>query len=125
MFTVSIKEYNLAETTTFKTLLKRRRFCLYFRLNKEIDGGAWCPLSQISKKTDEYLEVDFRGVRAVTYIETQGRFGNSRGREYAEKYVLEYWRQGLGTDWVRYKNRLGEHVSLISIQYYRLFSRLF
>ena len=31
------------------------------------------------------------------------RFGNGQGAEFAESYLLEYWRPRLGR-WVRYRN---------------------
>lgn len=97
-------------TSSLSSFLSYSMCC---RLNKEIDGGAWCPKKQVSKETNEFLQVNFKDSKLVTYIETQGRFGNSRGREYAEKYMLEYWRTGL-KGWVRFKNRHGHHVSTFS-----------
>ena len=38
----------------------------------------------------------------ITGSETMGRFGNGQGVEFAENYVLEYWRDRLGK-WVRYR----------------------
>ena len=32
-----------------------------------------------------------------------GRFGNGQGAEFAEAYILEYWRPRLNK-WVRYRN---------------------
>ena len=37
------------------------------------------------------------------------RFGNGQGVEFAESYVLEYFRPGLGR-WARYRNREGNEV---------------
>ncbi|CAH2985152.1 unnamed protein product [Chilo suppressalis] len=77
------------------------------RLNQEIKGGAWCPRSQITTESTEWLEVDLRNVHVVTAVGTQGRFGNSEGREFAEAYVLEYWRPKLAK-WVRYRTADGQ-----------------
>ena len=41
-------------------------------------------------------------VHVITASETMGRFGNGHGAEYAEAYILEYWRDRLGK-WVRYR----------------------
>lgn len=82
-----------------------------FRLNREINGGAWCPSQQISPDTYEWLEINLRGYHIVRGIATQGRFGNGQGREYAEEYMIEYWRAGINK-WVRYTNRSGKHVSI-------------
>lgn len=48
-----------------------------------------------------------------------GRFGNGQGQEFAEHFLLEYWRESLAK-WVRYKDIKGEEVcfllrSLLSI----------
>ncbi|RVE50711.1 hypothetical protein evm_004621 [Chilo suppressalis] len=77
------------------------------KLNQEIKGGAWCPRSQITTESTEWLEVDLRNVHVVTAVGTQGRFGNSEGREFAEAYVLEYWRPKLAK-WVRYRTADGQ-----------------
>ncbi|KAG7313144.1 hypothetical protein JYU34_000233 [Plutella xylostella] len=79
------------------------------RLNQEIRGGAWCPASQITTESTEWLEIDLRAVRVVTAVGTQGRFGNGQGAEYAEAYVLEYWRPKLGK-WVRYRTADGTEI---------------
>ncbi|KAL4717797.1 hypothetical protein ACJJTC_000946 [Scirpophaga incertulas] len=81
------------------------------RLNQEIRGGAWCPKVQITTESIEWLEVDLRGVHVVTAVGTQGRFGNSEGREYAEAYVLEYWRPKLGK-WTRYRTADGQEIMI-------------
>lgn len=40
----------------------------------------------------------------ITATETQGRFGNGQGVEFAESYMLEYWRPRLNK-WIRYRSR--------------------
>lgn len=45
----------------------------------------------------------------ITATETQGRFGNGQGIEYAEAYMIEYWRPRL-QKWIRYHNAKGEEV---------------
>ena len=45
----------------------------------------------------------------VTASETMGRFGNGHGAEFAEAYILEYWRDRLGK-WVRYRSSENEEV---------------
>ncbi|XP_022686614.1 discoidin domain-containing receptor 2-like isoform X2 [Varroa jacobsoni] len=81
----------------------------FARLNREINGGAWCPSRQISSDTYEWLEINLRSYYVVRGIATQGRFGNGQGREYAEKYMIEYWRAGINK-WVRYINRSEKYV---------------
>jgi F5/8 type C domain len=87
-------------------------FC--FRVRQESHGGAWCPKQQITKNPREWLEIDLHEVHTVTASETQGRFGNGQGQEFAEAYVLEYWRPRLGK-WVRYRNIKGEEVSFFLV----------
>lgn len=74
------------------------------RLRQEKNGGAWCPKNQITKDVREWLEIDLRRVHVTTGTRTQGRFGNGQGQEYAEQYMLEYWRPGL-QKWTRWSDR--------------------
>ena len=56
----------------------------------------------------EYLEIDLQGQHVVSSVVVQGRYGNGLGQEYAEYYVMMYWREDTGT-WVEYRegdNRL-------------------
>ncbi|KAK0181074.1 hypothetical protein PV327_003391 [Microctonus hyperodae] len=79
------------------------------RLKQERNGGAWCPKQQVTTEPYEWLEIDLRTVHVITGTGTQGRFGNGQGVEYAEAYILEYWRPKLGK-WVRYRDLRGEEV---------------
>ena len=79
------------------------------RIRQETNGGAWCPKAQISSEVREYLEVDLQGEHLITRTETQGRFGNGQGQEYAEQFLLEYWRPGLNR-WVAYRDHTGDRV---------------
>lgn len=79
------------------------------RLKSESHGGAWCPKHQVTTEAKEWLEIDLQTVHVFTSTSTQGRFGNGQGQEYAESYILEYWRSKLGK-WVRYRNIHGEEI---------------
>ncbi|XP_022902114.1 discoidin domain-containing receptor 2-like [Onthophagus taurus] len=79
------------------------------RLRMEKNGGAWCPKAQISSEVREYLEIDLQKNHLITWTETQGRFGNGQGQEYAEAFLVEYWRSSLN-QWVVYKDSRGEKV---------------
>ncbi|XP_015586340.1 discoidin domain-containing receptor 2 isoform X1 [Cephus cinctus] len=79
------------------------------RLKTEIHGGAWCPKNEITTEPREWLEIDLHTVHMITATGTQGRFGNGLGVEFAEAYLLEYWRPHLGK-WVRYRDVKGEEV---------------
>lgn len=87
---------------------------LFARLNQDIKGGAWCPRSQITTESTEWLEIDLHSVHVITGTGTQGRFGNGQGQEYAEAYVIEYWRPKLGK-WVRYRTVEGQEVCNMSL----------
>ena len=50
----------------------------------------------------EYLEIDLQGQHVVSSVVVQGRYGNGLGQEYAEYYVMMYWREESGT-WVEYR----------------------
>lgn len=80
-----------------------------YRLNTENLAGAWCPKDQVTTDPREWLEIDLHSVHMITATGTQGRFGNGKGREYAEAYLLEYWRPRLGK-WVRYRDFKNEEV---------------
>ena len=86
-------------------------FLISFSLRTESHGGAWCPKNQITKEPKEWLEIDLHSVHVITATETQGRFGNGQGVEFAEAYLLEYWRPRLGK-WVRYTDIKGQEVSV-------------
>lgn len=80
-----------------------------YRLRNDKNGGAWCPRQMVSRDAKEYLEVNLEELKVITGCRTQGRFGNGQGQEYAEEYMIEYWRPGF-TKWVKWKNRLGKEV---------------
>lgn len=73
------------------------------RIRTESGSGAWCPQNQIGAETKEWLQIDFTGSTVVSAVETQGRYDEGRGMEYAPGYMLEYWRDSLGS-WARYKD---------------------
>jgi hypothetical protein len=63
----------------------------------------------VSQEGGEYLEVRLPGLTVVSGSRTQGRFGNGQGQEYAEEFMLDYWRPGF-TKWRRWKDRSGKQV---------------
>ena len=86
----------------------------------ERNGGAWCPRQQATHQPKDWLEIDLLSDHVVTGVETQGRFGNGQGVEYAEHFLLEYWRDSLAK-WVRYKDAKGQEVR----QFTSFISRIF
>ncbi|BET00240.1 Discoidin domain-containing receptor [Nesidiocoris tenuis] len=82
---------------------------LVARVRQERNGGAWCPKNQITTEPKDWLEIDLHTVHIITATETQGRFGNGQGQEFAEAYMVEYWRPRLGK-WVRYRDIKGNEV---------------
>ncbi|CAG9771115.1 unnamed protein product [Ceutorhynchus assimilis] len=79
------------------------------RVRNELNGGAWCPQNQATPETREWIEIDLHIVHMITATEIQGRFGNGQGVEYAEQYVLEYYRPSLNK-WVRYRSKVNGHL---------------
>ncbi|CAF1214235.1 unnamed protein product [Adineta steineri] len=77
------------------------------RARTEQYGGAWCPLNQITSISTEWLEIQFENLTYLTQVETQGRFDNGQGREYADNYILMYTRSNSikndQTLWIEYK----------------------
>nr|ALV82497.1 Ddr2 [Leptinotarsa decemlineata] len=85
------------------------------RVRTDKNGGAWCPQKQATTEPEEWIQLDLGSVHMITATETQGRFGNGQGIEYAEAYIIEYWRPRL-RKWVRYHNSKGEEVMIFFIQ---------
>ena len=56
---------------------------IFVVLERKQYGGAWCSLNQINAIPQEWLEIDFGNLTYLTQVETQGRFDNGRGKEYA------------------------------------------
>ena len=51
-------------------------------------------------------------IRDFYSVVSTGRFGNGQGQEFAEHFLLEYWRESLAK-WVRYKDLKGEEVRAV------------
>jgi len=81
-----------------------------YRARTEQYGGAWCPLNQITSVPNEWLEINFGNLTYLTQVETQGRFDNGQGKEYADYYILMYTRsdniKNDETVWIEYKPKL-------------------
>ncbi|XP_039763688.1 epithelial discoidin domain-containing receptor 1-like [Pararge aegeria] len=79
------------------------------RIRTEIRGGAWCPNGLVTPRSRQYLEIDLHFEYLITATESQGRFANSIGVEFAESYAVEYWRDTLNR-WVKYKDFNGSRL---------------
>ena len=76
------------------------------RIRTEIEGGAWCPEKPIWINSYEYLQIELSKLFLINAIETQGRFGNGQGREFAEFYQIQYQRENQSSEqWFTYSNR--------------------
>ncbi|XP_017773500.1 PREDICTED: discoidin domain-containing receptor 2-like [Nicrophorus vespilloides] len=102
----SIKDSDIAASSSFDN---KNVGPQHGRMRMELNGGAWCPQTPATAELKEWLEIDFHTVHMITGSGTQGRFGNGQGAEFAEAYMLEYWRPSL-SKWIRYRNHLGEEV---------------
>ncbi|CAJ0946908.1 unnamed protein product, partial [Mesorhabditis belari] len=78
------------------------------RIRSEFASGAWCPKSQIHPKSYEFIQVNLNKTHVITAVETQGRYGNGTGREYATHFMIDYLREG--AQWIRYRNRSGHEL---------------
>ena len=76
------------------------------RLDQDLQGGAWCPKKVIEPGVREWIQIDLKRPYRITQTATQGRYGGGQGQEYAEQFVLEYWRPSL-KDWKTYRNHSG------------------
>jgi hypothetical protein len=56
---------------------------------------------------NDWLEINFDNLTYLTQVETQGRFDNGRGKEYADYYILMYTRatnvKSERISWIEYK----------------------
>lgn len=55
------------------------------------------------------FQINLEQTHVITAIETQGRFGNGTGREFAQLFMIDYLRPA--TKWIRYRNRTGHTVT--------------
>lgn len=114
MINASVKLHTNFNDITIVRRSTKRNVCIgCFRLRTEKNGGAWCPKMPATTEPEEWLEIDLHTVHLITGAATQGRFGNGQGVEFAEAYLLDYWRPRLGK-WVRYKNPKGKEVIHLS-----------
>ncbi len=64
-------------------------------------------MNEITSIPIEWLEINFGNLTYLTQVETQGRFDNGRGKEYADYYILMYTRLDYiktnETSWIEYK----------------------
>ncbi len=71
-------------------------------------------MNQITAIPNEWLQIDFGNLTYLTQVETQGRFDNGRGKEYADYYILMYTRSNHVNDdegddlisWIEYKSQI-------------------
>ncbi|CAF3405363.1 unnamed protein product [Rotaria socialis] len=75
------------------------------RIRTELEGGAWCPDKPIGPKSYEYVQIELHKLYFINAIETQGRFDNGQGNEYAEYYQIEYQRENNSSNWITYNNK--------------------
>ena len=66
-------------------------------MNSEEGGGAWCPDTIISNRQErqQFLEIDLLVDHVISSVVVQGRFAHGVGQEYAEHYMLQFWRRGM------------------------------
>ena len=72
------------------------------RLDMDLNGGAWCPKKVIEPGVREWIEIDLHRPYRISRTATQGRYGGGQGQEYAEEFLLEYWRPSL-KEWKTYR----------------------
>ena len=60
------------------------------------------PLCFLEPGVREWIQIDLHRPYRITKTATQGRYGGGNGREYAEEFVLEYWRPSLN-EWKTYR----------------------
>ena len=55
------------------------------------------------------IQIDLHREFKISQTGTQGRYGGGHGKEYAEQFLLEYWRPSVG-QWMTYRNHSGHSV---------------
>ena len=50
----------------------------------------------------EWIQIDLHRPYRITRTATQGRYGGGNGKEYAEEFLLEYWRPSMN-EWKTYR----------------------
>lgn len=88
-----------------RTKRRNRIDCFWSRIRTEVEGGAWCPSKAIGPNSYEYLEIELKNLFKISAIESQGRFDNGQGNEFAEYYRVEYQRDTNQSVWMNYFNR--------------------
>jgi hypothetical protein len=78
---------------------------LVLRIRTELEGGAWCPDKPIGTKSTEFIQIELHQLFFINAIETQGRFDNGQGNEYAEYYRIQYQRETNSSHWLTYYNK--------------------
>ena len=90
-----------------------RNKTIFLRLHHDDQGGAWCPLKPVSPdKSDQWLGMNLTITHVINTLETQGRYANGSGQEYAMAYRVQYWREGLER-FREYRDSLGRVVGRI------------
>jgi hypothetical protein len=92
------------KVSLFIGMFRRQSLFVESRIRTELEGGAWCPSAPIGSKSSEYLQIELEQLVFVNAIETQGRFDNGQGNEYAEFYRIQYQREK-NTSWFTYSNK--------------------
>lgn len=87
----------------------------FARLNRDQNGGAWCPANPIDadNRHDEWIEVRLERPMVIMAIATQGRYGQGHGIEYMSHYHVEYAREAdeKNAQWILWKNNQSISVS--------------
>lgn len=68
-------------------------------------------MHEVTSQPHDWLEINFNNLTYLTQVETQGRFANGQGKEYADYYILMYTRLENITDalsWIEYRPKTKE-----------------
>ena len=97
-------------------------YLLTSRLNLNLGGGAWCPVSARPESSGEYefLEINFINITVFTALSMQGRWNYGFGREFVSKFRLEYTTDGLNGSWIKYRDQNLETVSVRTMHLVRI-----
>ena len=60
-------------------------------------------------KSDQWLGMNMTSSHVISVLETQGRYANGQGQEYAMAYRVLYWREGMHK-FREYRDSLGRMV---------------
>ena len=81
---------------------KKRFYAIYHLVSKMAVTISILSLFFAEPGVKEWIQIDLHRPYRITRTATQGRYGGGNGKEYAEEFLLEYWRPSMN-EWKTYR----------------------